>query len=446
MNRKTELQKYQDHIQRQLKAIAPIFANAELGDFSRNVVIPRHKSELTEFFLGVQVMLDAIRDKINQLEVTVKELKKANRVIENEKARAEAILNSLGDGLITFDKRLHTTFINQPAVDILGQNAKNLGQDVTELMRLRHKSGLEFTDRENPLKNIARSKKQVTIRLGSGKGFYLDNADNVQIRIAFTLTPIRLRKTILGAVIVFRDITEEANTDRSKSEIVSLASHQLRTPLTTIRWYINELIKRKLAPKKRSEYLEQIQASNQRMINLVEHLLNVSRIDLGTLSLKVEPLDISKLIDNVIDDLAIKIKQKDLKIVKDASEAPKAVYADRDSLRIVLQNLISNAEEYSHDQATIIISIGKQDGLALIKVTDTGVGIPADQQYHIFTKLFRATNANSMSTTGSGLGLYVSKALVEQMGGKIWFTSKENIGTTMFVTVPIKKPKGEKHG
>jgi len=145
------------------------------------------------------------------------------------------------------------------------------------------------------------------------------------------------------------------------------------------------------------------------------------------------------MIEDVIDDLAARVKEKNLTIVKKFDNAPHDVLADKDSLRIVLQNIISNAEEYSNSKSLVNISVKKQNADALITVEDFGCGIPADQQYHIFTKLFRATNANNMSTTGSGLGLYVSKALIEQMKGKIWFTSKEGSGTTMFVTVPLKK-------
>ncbi|HSE29577.1 MAG TPA: ATP-binding protein [Candidatus Saccharimonadales bacterium] len=439
MKQKTDLQKYQQEIERQLNSIAPVFAKAAIGDFSQNVKIPRHKSELTEFFIGVQLILSAIRDKISQLETSVKDLKAANKLIENEKTRVEAILNSLGDGLITFSKSGRTTFVNDMATKMIGPNASKPGQDINKLLALKHRTGLDISESENPFKIALAKKKQVTSRLNIGTPYYFVNADNVTIRIALTITPIRLDHSFSGAVVIFRDITDEANADRAKSEIVSLASHQLRTPLTTVRWYINELVKHSLTPKKRTQYLAQIQASNQRMIDLVEHLLNVSRIELGTLSLDIEPVNLTEQVDGVIEDLTVRIKEKNLKIIKNFENAPAKVYADKDSLRIILQNLISNAEEYSNENSSIEITVTKQDKHALVKVADKGCGIPADQQYHIFTKLFRATNANNMSTTGSGLGLYISKALIEQMKGKIWFTSKEGVGTTMFITIPLKK-------
>lgn len=445
MSRKTDLQKYQEQIESQLKSLSPVFASAAIGDFSRNVKLPKHNSELTEFFVGVQIILDAIREKIKQLESSVKDLQAANKIIENEKARAEAILNSLADGLITIDKNGHTTFANEPAAKIIGPRARILGQDVTKLIEFKHQSGLDITKNENPFNTVLRQLKQVTVKLSSRRAFYLYNADNVNVRVAFTITPIRRRKQLLGAVIVFRDITDEAKADMAKSEIISLASHQLRTPLTTVKWYINELIRRRDLPgNKRKSYLAQIRQSNQRMIELVEHLLNVSRIELGTISINPEAVDVVSLIDAVLADLGIRIRQKDLKINKQVSDNPIAM-ADRDALRIVLQNIISNAAEYSYPSSAITIVVTKKDDHLLIRVADTGCGIPIDQQYHIFTKLFRATNANKLSTTGSGLGLYISKSLVERMNGKIWFTSTENIGTTMHIEIP-SKVKGENNG
>lgn len=442
---KSELQKYQQGIEKQLKSIAPVFAHAAVGDFSRNVKLPKHENELTEFFVGVQIILDAIREKVGELESSVSELKAANKVIENEKARAEAILNSLGDGLITIDQNGRTTFANEPAAKLIGPRVKIIGQDIAKLVELKHQSGLAINKSENPFEQVLKQGKQITVRLSKGKAFYLYNAENVKIRIAFTITPIRLRKALLGAVMVFRDITDEAMADRAKSEIISLASHQLRTPLTTIRWYINELIKRKKLPgEKRKSYLAQIRDSNQRMIELVEHLLNVSRIELGTIAIKPETVDVTSVIDAVLADLNIPIKEKNIKVIKHISDTP-TVKADRDALRIILQNVISNAQEYSYPNSAITITVTKKDKSVLIRVADKGCGIPADQQYHIFAKMFRATNANLMSTTGSGLGLYISKSLAEQMNGKIWFTSTEKIGTTMYVEFQ-NKAKGGKNG
>lgn len=440
----TDLRRYQRQLEFQLQSLAPIFAKAAIGDFSSNVKIPRHENELTEFFVGVQIILDAIREKIAQLETTVQDLRAANRLLANEKARVEAILNSLGDGLVTVDAAGHVTFVNQPAIEIIGPQAAILGQDASKLLVFKHESGLAYKKTEDPLLNVLASGKQLSVRLGRGPAYYLVGASGAQMRIAFTITPIRLRSRTLGAVLIFRDITEESNTDRTKSEIISIASHQLRTPLTTIRWYVNELIKnRKLQPSKRSAYLAQVRDSNRRMIDLVEHLLNVSRIELGTLTLKPELTDITKLISAILADLKAKIDDKKLHILTEVPTSSVLAFADRSALQIVLQNIISNAVEFSYERGTVVITLSHQKDHIMIRVADQGCGIPVGQQSHIFTKLFRAANAYQLSTTGSGLGLYISRALIEQMKGKVWFTSHENKGTTMYVTIPTKHKRKE---
>ncbi|HEU5187599.1 MAG TPA: PAS domain-containing protein, partial [Candidatus Saccharimonadales bacterium] len=199
MAAQTDLQRYQRRIESQLKSVAPIFAKAAIGDFSGNVKMPRHENELTEFFVGVQIILDAIREKISQLETTVHDLRAANRLLANEKARVEAILNSLGDGLITVDAAGHVTFVNEPAIELIGPQAAILGQDAGKLLVFKHESGLPYKQTEDPLATVLSRGKQQSVRLGRGPAYFLTGANGAQMRVAFTITPIRLRGRTIGA-------------------------------------------------------------------------------------------------------------------------------------------------------------------------------------------------------------------------------------------------------
>lgn len=252
-----------------------------------------------------------------------------------------------------------------------------------------------------------------------------------------------------GNVIFFvgieRDFTREREIDRAKSEFVSLASHQLRTPLSTVNWYAEILLSRDAGKinKEQEEYLQEIYKGNQRMVNLVNALLNVSRIDLGTLSIDPEPTSLIDLANSVLKELELKIKERGHKIVKLFDKDIPEINLDPKMMRIVWQNYLTNAVKYTPKDGTVEVSIKKKKSYVEIAVKDDGMGIPEPQQEKIFKKLFRADNAREKETDGTGLGLYIVKSIIEEFGGKVWFESKENQGSTFFATIPLKGVKAK---
>lgn len=226
--------------------------------------------------------------------------------------------------------------------------------------------------------------------------------------------------------------------DKAKSDFVSIASHQLRSPLTSIKWATEELTDSKaaLGKTKRRHYLQQIHASNERMIELVEALLNVSRIDVGKLPFKKEPVQLEEKLDQIISDLSAMSQAKDVVINKKIDVKLASIEIDPNWINVIIQNLLSNAIRYSKKGQSIYTSIEQKAKYVVIKVEDSGYGIPASQQANIFTKFYRADNAHALGSEGSGLGLYITKSMVERAGGKIWFESIEGKGTTFYVKLP----------
>lgn len=250
-------------------------------------------------------------------------------------------------------------------------------------------------------------------------------------------------------VAIERDITKEKAIDRAKTEFVSLASHQLRTPLTTITWYAEMLLGGDVGEitEKQRLYIEEIYGGGRRLVSLVNALLSVSRIELGTFSVEPEPSDIVTICEITIKELAPTIEKKGVELTTSFEKNLPKIQVDKNLTKIVFQNIISNAVEYTHEHGKILVVIKKEGENMVFSVTDNGIGIPAAMQPKIFEKLFRADNAIEMRTDGTGLGLYVVKAIVDQSGGKIWFTSKEGEGTTFYVTIPFSgmmAKKGEK--
>lgn len=236
--------------------------------------------------------------------------------------------------------------------------------------------------------------------------------------------------------------------DKAKNDFVSLASHQLRTPLTATKWVSEELLlpPAPLSDERKDHYLRQIHASNERMIRLVNQLLDASRIGFGTLAYKPEEVHVDDVLELMLRDITPEIKNSGVKLETKVDKHLPVIHMDRTWVQVILQNLVSNALRYSQPGQSVIVSITNQNNEILIKVKDSGCGIPVSQQSKIFTKLFRADNARQLVGEGSGLGLYITKALVEQVGGKIWFESAENKGTTFYVKLLTNDHKSNRKG
>ncbi len=259
---------------------------------------------------------------------------------------------------------------------------------------------------------------------------------------AVTISPILNKsKEVEFFVAIGRDITVAKQIDRSKSEFVSLASHQLRTPLTSIKWQAEMMFDQEIAGKlnkKQTEIMNGVYESNQRMIELVDSLLNVSRLDLGTLELVGDPSNLSLVVKDVVSDMQSMIVLKKTKLTVSLDPKLPLLQLDKKMSYLIIQNLLTNSVKYSPSSSPVKLSI-KTDGpdKVLISVVDKGYGIPAADREKIFDKLFRASNAHRFSAEGNGLGLYLVKEVVTRIGGQVWFESHEGKGTSFFVSLPV---------
>jgi PAS domain S-box-containing protein len=242
-------------------------------------------------------------------------------------------------------------------------------------------------------------------------------------------------------LVTLVDVTKEKESERVKTDFLLLASHQLRTPLTTIKWYIDYLLTARdvTLPAIVKEYLEQIYIGNERMIELITTLLTVSRIEMGTLAPEYTVVHMNEIVRDILDELATDIKKKNTKIVIN-TDGHDALTMDYTMTRIIVHNLLTNAVKYTPSGGTVTINSEFSAHSCTISVSDTGYGIPIEEQEKIFTKMFRATNARKVSANGTGLGLYMSRAFTEKLGGNMSFTSVEGQGTTFSITLPRVAP------
>ncbi len=376
-----------------------------------------------------------------------------NLAVANDR-KSNAILSSIGDAVLSIDAAGRITVFNPAAQMISGvSEAYALNRPYKEVLKFEFRGTGEINDlfvNEALAGRAARMAGNTVLVRFDGK----------RVPVANSAAPIRdSHNTIVGAIIVFRDVAQDYELDRAKNEFVSLASHQLRTPLSAINWYGELLLNGDAGPlnEVQHEYVKEISEGSQRMVDLVNALLDVSRIEVGKLVDQPAPTSINELLESLEKELAPSIKSKNLVYFKHVDKIPPVV-ADPKQLRMVIQNILSNAVKYTPDRGTITVTL-RQATLAdqtaarlnasvprwLFSVKDNGYGIPKTQQANIFGKLYRADNVRKLDVEGTGLGLYIVKQVVGKLGGRVWFDSTESIGTTFYVVMPFNKlsPKAD---
>lgn len=243
---------------------------------------------------------------------------------------------------------------------------------------------------------------------------------------------------ILGYSIV-NGFEKLAEANRLKTEFVNIVAHQLRTPLSAIRWSVGFLLGGKAAHLNSQQYeqIELIQSNVKRLIRLVDDLLDVSRVEQGRIVLKKEKIDLGKLAKEMIEQYSSYARASDISLKLKAEKKLPLISADSEKIKIVLQNLIDNAIRYSKKNGKVQIKLSKENDYIKCEVKDNGVGIPKNEQKYIFRKFFRSSNILRRQTRGTGLGLFITKAFINLHNGRIGFKSEENKGSVFWFELPI---------
>jgi len=365
--------------------------------------------------------------------------------VNEEKSKTDALLTGIGDGVIAVDIDLNIIYANQASEKITGWTSKEIiGKSFHDV----------FPVLDNKGKIIAREKRPFIIAIKTGENtststtapLYYLRKNKTKFPVAITVSPIKINNKITGAIDVFRDITHEIEVDQMKTEFISLASHQLRTPLSAMRWFSEMLLAGDAGKltKEQKEYITNISLSNDRMIALVNSLLNISRIESGRIIIDPEPTDLGNLIKDVLIEIDNKIKEKKQQVIVSIHDKLPKINIDPKLIREVYKNLLTNANKYTPEGGEISVFISKKDDQIISQVSDNGYGISKKDQPKIFDKFYRGSNIVKLDTEGTGLGLYLAKSIVESSLGKIWFESQENKGTSFWFTLPISGVKAKK--
>ncbi|MFZ5916730.1 MAG: response regulator [Chloroflexota bacterium] len=370
---------------------------------------------------------------------TARELGETLRREQEEASKSQAILQSIGDGVVVTDTQGRIILINAAAERILGTKHRAvIGRDVRNLFSAFKAGGraemLEAMEKlaANPMQN--RHAPQII----------QSELVMEQITVSAHLAPVLGKKNeFMGIVTVFRDITREVQADIAKTEFVSTVSHELRTPLTSIKGYTDLLVADAVGPltPPQQQFMGIIRNNVNRLTALINDLLDISRIESGRVKLQMEPLSIESVVQDVAESMRPQIEGKGLTLRLDIPEQLPQVHGDRDRLVQVLTNLVGNAYHYT-PEGQVSIGISEMTGALRVDVADTGIGITADDQSRIWDRFFRASHPVVEKAAGTGLGLSIVKMFVEMHGGRIWVNSEPGRGSTFTFILPTIDSQG----
>lgn len=352
-----------------------------------------------------------------------------------QNAQDEAILSGIGDAVFAINTSKHIILFNKAAEKISGYSYKEaIGKQYDQVLKF-------ILEKDNtPTTKFIDAALEGVITEMEGQTLIV-RKDGSTLPVADSAAPIwNIDKEIQGVVVVFRDVTKEHQLAKLKDEFVSLASHELRTPMTAIKGFISMILDGDFGtvPKKLAEPIADIGQSADRLIHLVNDMLNVSRIEAGRLKFNLQDIEPISLVSGVVNSLQPIAKGKNL-VLATENTIPETItiQADVNKVQQILHNIIGNSLKFT-DKGSVTVKTILREQMVEFQIIDTGVGISSADQEKLFNKFQQVNSSQNGKPAGTGLGLYLSRELVVRQGGKMWISSSEvGKGSTFSFTLPL---------
>lgn len=352
--------------------------------------------------------------------------------------KSEIVINAIADGVVAIDSQGTIQLINPAAQAIIGWGKQDaLKLDYRSVIKLLDKNGEPVNENTDPVQQVLRTNNTIT-----SNDLAIETESGKKLLVSVSASPVG--QIGAGVIIIFRDITREKAEEREQAEFISTASHEMRTPVATIEGYLGLSLNTTTASidARARDYLTKAYASIQHLGHLFQDLLDISRIEDGRLKNTPKIVDLVAFIGEIVNTFESQAKQKGLVLLFKPTNTSGVmgrplnpiyyVDVDNDHLREVASNLIENAIKYTV-KGNVTIDINGDTDHATLSVHDTGIGIPKEDQAHLFQKFYRVDNTDTRDVGGTGLGLYLCRRLVEAMGGRLWLESTYGEGSTFSV-------------
>jgi PAS domain S-box-containing protein len=371
------------------------------------------------------------------IRIDVTELKKAEEGLHAAERHNQLILDSVGDGIYGVDSDGRFTFANPTAREMIGFSDEELiGKNSHEMIHHTYPDGTPHPNEKCPM---------LLARLEGGDYANSNDVfwrkDGTSFPVEYTSKPIMKNGQLVGNVVAFRDITERKEVERMKSEFISTVSHELRTPLTSIKGSLGLMMGGAVGamPEKAAGMLDMAHRNTDRLINLVNDILDIEKLASGDLEFDFQSLDLSNLVADAVESNKGFADEHSATFVFSEVIPDVMVLGDSSRLSQVIANLLSNAAKFSPKGGNVEISVAQKNGVARVSVADHGPGIPADFIDQIFERFTQADSSVTREIGGTGLGLNISKSIIERHGGTIDFVTEVDVGSIFFFTLPLSK-------
>jgi PAS domain S-box-containing protein len=365
----------------------------------------------------------------------VKRLRVQAAIAREERARADALFLSIGQGVIATDEESKIIRINQVALDMLGFQKKELiGTWFPKTIIALHEDNTLIDPVDRPIARVFIKGEAISEHM------YYKRKDGLRIPVAVNVSPVLLRGKPIGAIEIFRDTTIEMESDRMKTDFISVASHQLRTPLAAINTYSHMLSAGYVGELNddQNSFMKIILSAVVRMNELISTLLNITRIEAGSITVEAVPTEVRTIAEELLVEFKPQADAKNIELSLQCKKKIPVILCDSLLVKEIYSNLLSNAIKYTPEGGSVHVELTLRGSDVIFCATDTGYGIPVSAQPLIFTKFFRADNILKTEASGTGLGLYLIKVLAENLNGEVWFKSKEDKGSSFYFALPLK--------
>ena len=366
------------------------------------------------------------------------ELEEERNMIVSERRKLKLALSGITDAVIACDKKGAIMLTNKTAEELMGFAAnKTMGKHIDEVVRL-----FENNKEVSMSDCFALAHENGLAYVGGANGLRLITAGNEQRFVSARIGTLQEEPDHHGGyLLTFHDITHERFLEKVKADFVAIAAHQLRTPLSEVKWSMEVLMGKELGAvtRKQKSFLKRSYESNERMIRLVDDLLETARVEERQLRYDKTPHDLKKIVDQMVAIHEKKAVKSGLKImVKKLRGKLPLVLVDDVAIKIVFKNLLENAINYTPSGGMVTVALAKNDSGVQVNIIDTGIGIAPEDKEYLFTKFFRGKNAVKLETDGTGLGLYISKKIIDAHDGSMSVSSDLGHGSTFGFEIPFE--------